>query len=400
MNSRIYLDHSATTPLDSRVLEAMVPFLGGSFGNPSSLHVEGRAAKKAVEVARAQVASLIGANPEEIIFTASGTEADNLALIGAVRASGQPGHIVTSSIEHPAILETCRFLARSGTKITHLPVNGDGLVGASDLLRALQSSITMVSVMAANNVVGTLQPIEELAYLTKLHGVLFHTDAVQAGGKIRLDANRLRVDLLSLSAHKLHGPKGVGALYVRKGTGLVPVIFGGGQERGLRSATENVAGIVGFGAAAEIAQNGLPEEGTRLTQLRDVIWNQVRRALPQAYLFGHPTNRLHGHLSIGFSGQEKQVGRLLAALDGAGVAVSAGSACSAHHSGEPSGVVLAMGYEAERARGLMRIGLGRFNTREEVNRFVSILVREVNALSRAETESTVRPPDLVESALA
>jgi cysteine desulfurase len=400
MNSRIYFDHSATTPLDSRVLEAMVPFLGGSFGNPSSLHEEGRAARKAVEVARAQVASLIGANPEEIIFTASGTESDNLALIGAVRASGKPGHIVTSSIEHAAILETCRFLARSGTKITHLPVNGDGLVGASDLLRALQSNITIVSVMAANNVVGTLQPIEELAHLTKLHGVLFHTDAVQAGGKILLDVNRLGVDLLSLSAHKLHGPKGVGALYVRKGTGLAPVIFGGGQERGLRSATENVAGIVGFGAAAEIAQNELREQATRLTQLRDLIWNHVRRALPQAYLFGHPTNRLPGHLSIGFRGQEEQVGRLIAALDGAGVALSAGSACSAHHSGEPSGVVLAMGYDAERARGLIRISLGRFNTREEVSRLVSILIREVNALSLAEKESKIRRPEAVECATA
>jgi len=400
MNSRIYFDHSATTPLDWRVLEAMVPFLAGSFGNPSSLHEEGRTARKAVEGARARVASLIGANPEEIIFTASGTEADNLALIGAVRASGKPGHIVTSSIEHAAILETCRFLTRSGTKITHLPVNGDGLVGSSDLLRALQSKVTIVSVMAASNVVGTLQPIEELAHLTKLHGVPFHTDAVQAGGKIPLDVNRLRVDLLSLSAHKLHGPKGVGALYVRRGTGLAPVIFGGGQERGLRSATENVAGIVGFGAAAEIAQDELREEGTRLAQLREAIWDQIRRAFPHAYVFGHPTNRLPGHLSIGFGGQEKQVGRLLAALDGAGVAVSAGSACSAHHSGEPSGVVLAMGYDAERARGLIRVSLGRFNTREEVNRFVSILIREVNALSLAEKESKIRRPEAVEYASA
>jgi cysteine desulfurase len=400
MNSRIYFDHSATTPLDSRVLEAMVPFLGGSFGNPSSLHQEGRTARKAVEVARARVASLIGANAEEIIFTASGTEADNLALIGAIRASGKPGHIVTSSIEHAAILETCRFLTRSGSKITHLPANSEGLVGPSDLLRPLQSNVTIVSVMAASNVVGTLQPIEELAHLTRLHGVPFHTDAVQAGGKIPLDVNRLRVDLLSLSAHKLHGPKGVGALYVRKGTGLAPVIFGGGQERGLRSATENVAGIVGFGAAAEIAQNELRDEGTRLAQLRDLIWDRVRRALPHAYLFGHPTNRLPGHLSIGFSGQEEHVGRILAALDAAGVAVSAGSACSAHHSGEPSGVVLAMGYDGERARGLIRVSLGRFNTREEANRFVSILIREVNALSLAEKEAKIRRPEVVECATA
>ncbi len=256
MSSRIYFDHSATTPLDPRVLETMAAFLGGAFGNPSSLHYEGRVARAAVDHARAQFAELIGADPEEIIFTASGTEADNLALIGAVRASGKPGQVVTSAIEHAAILETCKFLASGGTKITHLPVDPDGVVRTESLLRALQSNVTIVSIMTANNVVGTLQPVEELAHLTKLHGVLFHTDAVQAGGKVPLDVNELNVDLLSLSAHKLHGPKGIGALYVRKGVKLSPIVFGGGQERGLRSATENVAGIVGFGAAAEIAKQG------------------------------------------------------------------------------------------------------------------------------------------------
>lgn len=380
MRSRIYFDHSATTPLDPRVLEAMLPYLDGSFGNPSSLHREGRAARKAVETARAQVASLIGAHPKEIIFTASGTEADNLALIGAVRASGKPGHVVTTTIEHAAILETCRFLEASGTRITRLPVNHDGLVSPQSVLLALQSNVTIVSVMAANNVVGTVQPVEELAHLTKLHGILFHTDAVQAGGKIPIDVNRWQVDLLSLSAHKLHGPKGVGALYVRKGTGLAPIIFGGGQERGLRSATENVAGIVGFGAAAAIAQQELTEESARLAELRQHIWNELSRELPGAYLFGHATERLPGHLSIGFGGQEKQVGELLAALDAAGVAVSAGSACSAHHSGEPSGVVLAMGYDADHARGLIRISLGRFNTRQEVDRFLDILIRAARSL--------------------
>jgi len=383
MNSRIYFDHSATTPLDPRVLTAMGPFLGGAFGNPSSQHHEGRVARAAVETARARVASLIGAEPDEIIFTASGTEADNLALIGAVRASGRPGHIVTTSIEHAAILETCRFLVASGTKVTHLPVDADGLVGPEGLLRALQSNVTLVSIMAANNVVGTLQPIEELAHLTKLHGVLFHSDAVQAAGKIPLDVNRLHVDLLSLSAHKLHGPKGVGALYVRKGTGLSPIVFGGGQERGLRSATENVAGIVGFGAAAEIAREELAEEATRLAQFRERIARELFRALPQAYLFGHPVHRLPGHLSFGLRGQEREVGRLLVALDAAGVAVSAGSACSANHAGEPSPVLLAMGYDAERARGLVRVSLGRFNTEQEVDRFLKILRLAVASISNA-----------------
>ncbi len=381
MSPRIYFDHSATTPLDPRVLTAMAPFLGGAFGNPSSPHHEGRVAREAVETARAQVAALIGAEPDEIIFTASGTEADNLALIGAARASGKAGHIVTTSIEHAAILETCRFLAASGTKVTHLPVDADGLVGHDGLLRALQSNVTLVSIMAANNVVGTLQPIEELAHLTNLHGVLFHTDAVQAGGKIPLDVNRLHVDLLSLSAHKLHGPKGVGALYVRRGTRLSPIVFGGGQERGLRPATENVAGIVGLGAAAEIASKELAEESTRLAQFRERIAGELARVLPQSYIFGHPVQRLPGHLSFGLRGQEREVGKLLAALDAAGVALSAGSACNANHAGEPSPVLLAMGYDPERARGLVRLSLGRFNTEHEVDRFLKILPQVVASIT-------------------
>ena len=384
MHSRIYFDHSATTPLDPRVFKAMEPFLNGAFGNPSSSHQEGRVAREAVETARAQVAALIGAKLDEIIFTGSGTEADNLALIGAVRASGKPGHVVTSSIEHAAILETCRFLAAWGTKVTHLPVDADGLVRTESLLRALQSDVTIVSVMAANNVVGTIQPIEELAHLTKLHGVLFHTDAVQAGGKIPLNVDRLHVDLLSLSAHKLHGPKGVGAIYVRKGVELSPIVFGGGQERGLRSATENVAGIVGFGAAAAIAREELAAEAERLLQFRQRIALELSERFPDSYLFGHPVERLPGHLSFGFRGREKELGKLLAALDRLGIAVSAGSACNAHHSGEPSGVLLAMGYDAKRARGLLRLSLGRFNTQEEIERFLEILPRAVSTLGEAE----------------
>ena len=400
MKRRIYFDHSATTPLDRRVLTAMSPYLGGAFGNASSLHHEGRVARAAVETARAQVALLIGAEPEEIIFTASGTEADNLALIGTVRAGGRPGHLVTTSIEHAAILETCRFLAESGTKITHLPVDADGLVGPQSLLRALQSKVTLVSVMAANNVVGTVQPIEELAHLTKLHGVPFHTDAVQAAGKIPLDVNRLHVDLLSLSAHNLHGPKGIGALYVRQDTRLAPIVFGGGQERGLRSATENVAGIVGFGAAAAIAQEELAEEATRLARFRELIARELNGVLPQSYLFGHPVHRLPGHLSFGLRGHERETGKLLAALDAAGVAVSAGSACSANHSGEPSGVLLAMGYDEERARGLLRLSLGRFNTEQEVDRFLEILPRVLTQLTGAAVCADQSVPDRPAMALA
>lgn len=377
MSSRIYFDHSATTPIDPRVLEAMLPYLAGAFGNPSSLHQEGREAREAIDTARAQVADLIGAEPDEIVFAASGTEADNLALLGAIRASGKPGHIVTTKIEHAAILQTCRHLASTGTKITYLPVDRDGIVSTSSLLRTLQENVTLVSIMAANNVVGTVQPIEELAHLTKLNGPLFHTDAVQAGGKIRLDVNELHVDLLSLSAHKLHGPKGIGALHVRKGTGLAPIIFGGGQEKGLRSATENVAGIVGFGAAAAIAKAELVEEANRLRKLRESILEELERRCPDCYIFGHRDQRLPGHLSIGFRGREREVGEILARLDKAGVAISAGSACSSNHSGEPSGVLLAMGYDDEQARGLIRISLGRFNTREEVAHFVKVMSTEV-----------------------
>ncbi len=268
------------------------------------------------------------------------------------------------------------------------------------LLRALQSNVTLVSIMAANNVVGTLQPIEELAHLTKLHGVLFHTDAVQAAGKIPLDVNRLHVDLLSLSAHKLHGPKGIGALYVRKGTRLSPIVFGGGQERGLRSATENVAGIVGFGAAAAIAREELADEALRLARFREHIAAELSRILPQSYLFGHPVLRLPGHLSFGLRGQEREVGKLLAALDAAGVAVSAGSACSAHHSGEPSGVLLAMGYDDERARGLIRISLGRFNTEQEVDCFLEILPRVLIQLTDAAVCVDQSVPDRRAMALA
>jgi cysteine desulfurase len=401
MSSRIYFDHSATTPLDPRVLEAMGPFLGGAYGNPSSLHQEGRVARAAVNKARMQVAELVGAEPEEIIFTASGTEADNLALIGTVRASGKPGHVVTSAMEHAAILETCKFLASGGTKITHLPVDADGLVRPEGLLRALQSKVTVVSVMAANNVVGTIQPIKELAQLTKLHGVLFHTDAVQAGGKIPLEVNRLQVDLLSLSAHKLYGPKGVGALYIRKGAGLAPIIFGGGQERGLRSATENVAGLVGFGAAAEIARKELDQEAKRLAGFREYLTTEVLRRFPNTYLFGHPTDRLPGHLSFGLRGQEREVGKLLVTLDQAGVAVSAGSACSANHAGEPSSVLLAMGYDAESARGLIRVSMGRFNTQHEVDRFLDVLSSAISALPGAALSANPpRPANPAEVAFA
>ena len=266
---KIYLDHSATTPLDPRVVESMLPFFGAIFGNPSSIHSDGQEAREALDLARQQVADLFHASPDEIIFTASGTEADNLALIGvAVQFKPQDCHLITSIFEHPAILETCKYLEKLGYSVTYLPINSAGIVEPDSLRQALQPNTRLVSIMAANNVVGTLQPIQELAEITKAHGALFHTDAVQAVGKIPLFMDKTPIDLLSTSAHKLHGPKGIGALYIRKGVTIEPLIHGGGQERGIRSATENVAGIVGFGKAAQLSRLDMEAESMRLAKLR------------------------------------------------------------------------------------------------------------------------------------
>ncbi len=381
MAELIYFDHSATTPLDPRVVEAMRPYEEVYFGNPSSLHWAGRQAKSAIDQARQQVAALLRAAPDEITFTASGTEADNLALLG-VAAGYRPDdcHLITSAIEHPAILETCKVLEQRGYAVTYLPVNPDGLVEPASLAQALRPTTRLVSVMAANNVVGTLQPVRELAHLTRQHGALFHTDAVQAAGKIPLFMDQLPVDLLSLSAHKLHGPKGVGALYVRQGVTLAPIIYGGGQERGLRSATENVAGLVGLGKAAEIAALEMADEAVRLVQLRDHLIQEIKAQVPNAYLIGHAYQRLPGHICLGFDGQEGEAIKLLLALDEEGIAISSGSACSSHHAGQPSYILMAMGMDPVRARGSLRITLGRFNTFAEVERFLDVLPRRVAEL--------------------
>lgn len=394
MASRIYFDHSATTPLDPRVRAAMRPYLDGRYGNPSSLYQEGREARDAVEKARAQVAALIGAAPSEIIFTASGTEADNLALLGAIRASGGHSHLTTSAIEHPAVLETCHFLERTGTQVTYLPVDGDGLVDPGSLYSALRDQTRLVSIMAANNVVGTLQPIAELAQIAAQHGALFHTDAVQAIGKIPMNVRELGVDLLSLSAHKLHGPKGVGALYARRAVCLDAIVYGGGQERGLRSATENVAGIVGLGVAAALAGEEMAAEAARLTAWRERILQDLRESVPHAYLIGHPQKRLPGHLCLGFAGQEDEMLKLVLALDEAGVAVSAGSACSSAHVGATEKILDAMGFESDRARGLLRVTLGRFNTDDEVERFLDILPQAVASLTSGRGKICIRTSNL------
>jgi cysteine desulfurase len=377
----IYFDNSATTPLDPRVVQEMLPYLNGAYGNPSSAHQVGRQARAALDHAREQVAGLFNAAPQEIVFTASGTEADNLALFGVLERAGIAGsHLITSAIEHPAILETARALQRRGAEVTFLPVDREGIVNPQSLAQALRPNTRLVSIMAANNVVGTLQPLAELARITHEHGALFHSDAVQAAGKIPLDVRANPIDLLSLSAHKLNGPKGVGALYVRAGLELAPLIYGGGQERGLRSATENVAGLVGLGRAAEIARETMTEGAVYLVALRDRLIDATLACIPNAYLIGHRYKRLPGHVCLGFVGQEGEAIRLMLALDEAGIAVSSGSACSTNHGQEPSYILLAMGMNPIQARGSLRVTLGRFNTEDEVERFLDLLPRAVAAM--------------------
>jgi cysteine desulfurase len=381
MIQRIYFDNAATAPLDPRVAEAMATYLHGCHGNPSSLHEEGRLAREAVERARRQVARLVNADASEMVFTASGTEADNMALEGVAFAAGLARtHIITSAIEHPAIMACCRYLEHLGVGLTVLPVSATGLVDPAHLENALRPETRLVSIMAANNVIGTLEPIDELARIARQHGALFHTDAVQMAGRLRMDVQKAPIDLVSISAHKLHGPKGVGALYIRRGVNLAPLIHGGGQEEGRRSGTENVAGIVGFGVAAELAVENMAEETARLVNLRDQLIDSILEAIPNAYLVGERFRRLPGHVCLGFAGMEGEAIKLLLALDEAGIAVASGSACSSHHAGEPSHVLTALGFDPLRARGSLRITLGRFNTREEVERFVEILPSAVQSM--------------------
>ncbi len=380
MQNRIYFDNAATTPLDPRVFDAMRPYLSQCWGNPSSYHKEGREAHEAVEFARRQVAELIGAEPDEIVFTGSGTEADAMAIGGVTADGDTPSHVVTSAIEHPAVLESCIELKRLGVEVTRLPVSSEGIVDPSDLDRAIRPDTGLVSIMAANNVLGTLQPITELGEIARRRGVLFHTDAVQAAGKIPLNVRTLPIDLLSMSAHKLNGPQGVGALFVRKGLKLRPLVPGGGQEGGRRSGTENVAGIVGCGRAAEIARDEMAGEAARLVQIRDFLIDTILNKINNAYLIGHRYLRLPGHVCFGFTGMEGDAIKLLLQLDEVGFAVSSGSACSANHAGGPSHVLQALGFNPIKARGSLRITLGRFNTREEAERLSTALPEAVRLL--------------------
>ena len=380
MMNRIYLDHAATTPLSPAVLEKMLPWWTERYGNSSSVHGTGREARRAVDQARRQVAEAIGAQPREIYFTSGGTESDNWALTGtALALRGRGNHIITTSVEHHAVLRPCEWLETQGFRVTYLPVDGDGRVDPEEAERAVTDQTILLSVMTANNEVGTVQPVAVLGEMARRRGILFHTDAVQAAGTLPLDVNALGVDFLSLSAHKFYGPKGVGVLYVRQGTRLNPLIRGGEQERGLRAGTENVAGIVGLGEALRLALEGREAEEAKIRGLRDRLIRAVLERIPGSRLNGHPTERLPGNCNFSFDGVEGEA--LLLRLDLAGIAASGGSACTAG-SQEPSHVLRAMGRTETEAAGSLRLTLGRENTAREIDETAETLAAIVQDLRR------------------
>ena len=373
MSRFVYADHAATTRLSDAALQAMLPYWKERYGNPSSLYAFAQQSKSDLEAARAQVAACLHAAPEEIFFTSGGTEADNWALKGAAelrRAKGR--HIITTAIEHHAILHTAQYLEKRGYEVTYLPVDGDGLVTPEQVRAALRPDTILVSVMAANNEIGTIEPIPAIGAVCRAAGVLFHTDAVQAVGHIPVDVEQWQVDLLSLSGHKFYGPRGTGALYVRKGLRLPPLIYGGGQERGRRSGTENVAGAVGLAAALKEAVEELPAESERLATLRDRLLEGLS-ALPYAKVTGSRTHRLPGTASLVFEGVEGEA--LLLHLDARGICVSSGSACSSA-SLDPSHVLLAIGLPHEIAHGSLRLTLSEENTMEEMD-YVAEQIRQI-----------------------
>lgn len=375
---RIYLDHAATTKPRPEVVEAMLPLLTDNYGNPSSIYSLGREAKRAVEEAREQVAAVLGAKPEEIYFTSGGSEADNLALQGVAWANERKGkHIITSSIEHHAVYDTCKFLQKRGFEITFVGVDHYGRVNPQEVAEAIREDTILISIMHANNEVGTIQPIAEIGEIARSRGVLFHTDAVQTVGAIPVNVNDLNCDLLSLSAHKFYGPKGVGVLYARKGTRFLPHIYGGAQERGRRAGTENTAGIVGLAKAITLAEEERERVQPRIKELRDCLRDGILARVDEVILTGHPEERLPNNLSLCFRYVEGEA--LLLNLDLQGIAASSGSACTSG-SLEPSHVLLAMGLEHEIAHGSLRLTLGRENTAEEIDYVVEAVATAVEKL--------------------
>jgi len=361
---RIYLDYAATTPCDPLVLEAMEPYFFDKFGNPSSIHAEGQEAKAGIEDAREKLASFLGAKPEEIIFTSGGTESNNSAIQGVAYAQEKKGnHIITTVIEHHAIFEPCKLLEKRGFKVTYVGVDKYGLVSPEDIKKAITDKTILVSVMHANNEIGTIQPIAEIGKIAREKGIYFHTDAVQTVGHIPTNVNDLNVDLLSLSAHKFYGPKGVGAFYVRKGTRVETFLRGGDQEKGRRASTHNTPGIVGLGKAIDLCKDKMSEEANFLTALRDRMIKEIKERIPEVYLNGHATERLPNNVNFSIKYIEGE--SILLNLDMLGIAASTGSACTST-SLEPSHVLLAIGLPHEIAHGSLRLTMGRWTTKEDI----------------------------------
>ncbi|MFQ5405913.1 MAG: cysteine desulfurase NifS [Candidatus Micrarchaeia archaeon] len=375
---RIYLDHSATTPAAKQVVQAMQPFFSDKYGNSSSLHAEGRDAKEALEASRQKCAKALGAQTDEIVFTSGGTESDNLALIGLAQARKNKGnHIITTSIEHHAVLNACHFLEKNGFEVTYLPVGKEGIVKKEDVENAITNKTILISVMHGNNEIGTIQPISEIGKLAREKNIAFHCDAVQSVGKIPTNVCELNVDFLSVSSHKLYGPKGVGLLYARKGVSYEPTSFGGGHEKGKRSGTENVAGIVGFAKAVELSQQNRENESSRLKALRDKLIRGVLSEVSDAWLNGDKEKRLPHNANFGFSFIEGE--SLILHLDMRGIAASTGSACSTH-SLEPSHVLTAIGLKHEQTHGSLRITLGASTTEEDVDYTINAIAEVVGNL--------------------
>ena len=368
MENIIYMDHAATTPVDPEVLEAMEPWLREQFGNPSTLYSIGLQANTAMEEARVTVAERLGAKPEEIHFTSGGTESDNWAIKGVADAHQKKGrHLITSTIEHHAVLEPMEFLEKRGYELTKVPVDSTGLVDPEDVRKAIRPDTILISIMHANNEVGTIEPLSEIGAIAREAGVIFHTDAVQSVGKMPIDVEALNVDMLSLTAHKLYGPKGVGALYVRNRVRVTPLMHGGAQERRRRAGTENVPGIIGLAKALELAVERMPEESARERALRDRLWQGLQERIPDIGLNGHPTLRLDNTLNFRVEGIEGEA--MILCLDMNLIGVSSGSACTTG-SLEPSHVLLAMGIPAEEAHGSLRLTLGRSNTDVDIDYFL------------------------------
>ncbi len=379
---KIYLDYASTTPCDPEVIREMQPFFSEIFGNPASIHSFGREAKKAVDSARAAVAGVIGAQPHEIVFTGSGTEGNNTALKGIAYANRNRGdHIITSSIEHHSVIEPCEFLQRNGFTITYLPVDSNGMVDPEAVLKAITPKTILISIMHANNEIGTIQPISEIGRIARERGIPFHTDAVQTLGHIPVGVDNLNIDLLSASAHKFYGPKGIGFLYIRSGTRFSPFMHGGTQEKGRRAATLNVPGIAGLGKAIELAESRMAEEMQTLTAFRDKLISGILRNVKKARLNGHPGMRLPGNVNFSFTNAEGEL--LLQHMDEEGIACSTGSACSAESMG-PSHVLTALGLPADLIAGSLRMTLGRYVSEEDIDYVLEIIpkvVRKVRSMT-------------------